>query len=190
MGKNALRHKMKTDLNLIKKSIQSLIFVLPEEIDRSWLLSSYLSLRKAFLLNYERDAVARLLKVDQDNLLLKITSLTPRKTLKLVEEWVAGYYFNNAMFRMVALAETGLKVLYQKKTSRKAPKGNRAYYILLGWYKKNYGLNLDIITEARIQINVFKHDVRSPERSKKFETMREGVEAFKELLLLLAQICS
>ena len=179
---------MQTGLNTIKKDVEPLVMVLPEEMNRSWLLSTYLSLQRAFDLNYQHDVVARLPKADQDRLILKITSLTSRKTLKYTKEWLAGYYFNNSMFRTVALAETGLTILYEKKTSKKAPAGNEAYYTLMAWYKSNYGLNLDNITKARKQVNVFKHDVRSPKTSKMFKTMREGIGALKELVLLLKQI--
>jgi len=179
---------MKTELTKIKKSVESLIMILPEEIDRSWLLSVYLSLLRAFALNYRNDAVSRLSKADQDKLLPKITSLTSRNTTKDAKKWFAGYYFNNAMFRTVALAETGLKVLYEKTTSKKVPAGNKVYHDLRTWYENRFGLKLDNISKARQQVNVFKHDVRSPTTCKKFETMVEGIEAFKELLTLLKQI--
>jgi hypothetical protein len=161
---------------------------LPEEIDRSWLLSTYLSLRRADQLNYKDDTVSKLPKTGQNNILLKITSLNSRNTLKHAKKWLAGYYFNNAMFRTVALAETGLKVLYEKRTTKKAPRGNDAYPRLLGWYKENFNMNLDNIAKARQQVNMFKHDVRSPSRRKEFETMKEGIEALKELISLLKRI--
>ena len=45
---------------------------------------------------------------------LGIKSLGSPKTVN--KEWESGYYFNNAMFRMVALTEIALKVLFEQRT--------------------------------------------------------------------------
>jgi hypothetical protein len=111
---------MNTELTKINRRLKPLILNLPETVDRSWLLSTYLSLKKAYSLNYKNDSLSKLSKSDQDAILLDIRSLGSAKTISAHREWIAGYYFNNAMFRIVALAETGLKVLYTRETKKKA----------------------------------------------------------------------
>jgi len=110
---------MKSRLKQFKKRLTPLVQMLPEVIDRSWLVSTYLSLKKANGLNYKEDTFSRLPKGQQDAIALGIKSLGSSKTGN--REWESGYYFNNAMFRMVALAEIALKVLFEKKAKMKPP---------------------------------------------------------------------
>jgi len=157
---------MNTKLKTIKRRLKPLILSLPEMIDRSWLLSAYLSIRKAYSLNYHNDSFSKLSKADQDDILLYINSLSSLKTMTRHREWIAGYYFNNAMFRIVALAETGLKVLYTRETKKKAPEDNYAYNnLLLPWYEGRYGI-LHNLKNARKQVNKFKHRNRDRMRPK------------------------
>lgn len=169
----------------IKKRVTSLVIKLPQETDRAWLVSTYLSLRKAHGLNYQYDAISKLAKSDQDNLLLKINSLDSRRLSRDDKNWIAGYFFNNAMFRMVALTEIGLKVLFEKRMKMKAPDD---YWWLSNWYKSSFNMTLNNIQNARRRVNKFKHEPRLGTRRKKFETINEGIDAFKELLSLLEQI--
>ena len=171
----------------IKKRITCLVTKLPKETDRSWLVSIYLSLKKAHGLNYQYDAITRLTKSDQDKILLKVNSLESRRSSKDEDDknWVAGYFFNNAMFRMVALTEIGLKVLFEKRMKMQAPND---YWWLSNWYESAFKMKLNNIQNARRRVNKLKHKPRIGTRNKRFETMSQGIEAFKELLALLEQI--
>ncbi len=158
---------------------------LPQETDRAWLVSTYLSLEKAHALNYQHDAISKLPKSDQDNLLLKINTLDSHRLSRNNKKWIAGYFFNNAMFRMVALTEIGLKILFEKTMKMKAPDD---YWWLCNWYESTFNMKLSNIQNARRRVNKFKHEPRFGKRKKKFETISEGIDAFKELLSLLEQI--
>lgn len=177
---------MNTELTEIKKRIASLLPKLPDEIDRSWLASTYLSLRKAHALCYQNDSISRLPKNGQDRIVLEITSLDARRAPKEIKDWIAAYYFNNALFRTVALTEIGLKVLFEKKMKMEPPP--KSYQWLADWYKTDSGMTLNNIANARKRVNKFKHEPRRRINKKKFETMREGIDALKELLLLLEKI--
>jgi hypothetical protein len=179
---------MNNQLTIIQKRIKSLIQALPEEIDRSWLASSYLSLKKAQTLQYKDDAFSKLPKATQDQFLLTATSLSIQKKVRNSKQWIAGYYFNNALFRTVALAEIGLKVLYTKETKNKPPKGRDVYYQLKDWYTAKYNMNLTTITKARKQVNEFKHDTRGSTTIKRFETMNDAIVALNEVLTLLEKV--
>ncbi len=92
------------------------------------------------------------------------------------------------MFRLVALAEIGLKVLYTKETKKKAPEDNHSYNtVLLPWYEGQYGTLVNIVN-ARKQVNRSKHRKRNPASRKYFETLKEGIDGFNELLSLLERI--
>ena len=174
---------MKKRLNQIGERLIPLVPKLPDVIDRSWLVSTYLSLKRAYVLNYKEDAFSRLPKGKQDSIVLGIKSLGSSKAGN--REWESGYYFNNAMFRMVALTEIALKVLFQQKAKMKSPP---PYPRLWEWYETSYGKTLSNINRARRRVNKFKHEPRSRTTKKRFESMQEGIDAFEELLLLLEQI--
>jgi hypothetical protein len=123
-------------------------------------------------------------KDHQDKLLTEIKSLDSRK--KGNKDWEGGYYFNNAMFRMVALAEIALQVLFERKMKMKPPP--KSYHWLVGWFEASYKARLNNIGKARTRVNKFKHEPRQRRTRKKFETMKEAVDALKELLSLLEQI--
>jgi len=176
---------MKKKLDQLNIRVSSLVSKLPDETDRSWLVTIYLSLKKAAALNYKDDSFSKLTKCNQDTILLKMKSLDTRRLSTTDKDWIAGYFFNNAMFRIVALAEIGLKILFEKKTKMKAP-GD--YGWLSQWYERTFTMKLDNIQFARRRVNKFKHEPRGKGKKKKFETMREGIDALKELLSLLEQI--
>jgi hypothetical protein len=174
---------MKNKLNQIEKRLIPLIQNLPDVIDRSWLLSTFLSLKKAHALNYKEDLFSRLSKDKRDSILLGVKPLGSSRTRN--KEWESGYYFNNAMFRMVALTEIALKELFERKMEIEPPP---SCPWLTKWYETTYERRLNNINAARKRVNKFKHERRSKIPTKKFETMQEGVDAFEELLLLLEQI--
>jgi len=179
---------MKKEFNQLKKRVDSLIPILPQETDVSWLVSIYFSLNKAYELNYQYDAISKLIKSDQADILLKISSLNFTSNAKLSKEertWLAGYYFNNAMFRMVALTEIGLKILFEQKMKVKPPKD---YGWLSKWYLMVFGKNLINVQNARSRVNKQKHELRGTKNSKQFESMKDGIYAFNELLSLLEDI--
>jgi hypothetical protein len=174
---------MKSRLEKIERRLTPLVPKLLDVIDRSWLVSTYLSLKKAYALNYKEDTFSRLPKDKQDTIVLGIKSLGSSKAGD--KEWESGYYFNNAMFRMVALTEIALKVLFERKVKMKPPP---SYPWLSKWYETSYGNRLSNVNSARSRVNKFKHEPRSRATKKKFESMQEGVDAFEELLLLLEQV--
>ena len=79
---------MNNELTLIQKRIKSLIPALPEEIDRSWLVSAYLSLKKAHSMKYKDDAFSKLPKANQDMFLLKTNSLSIHKNVPSSKQWI------------------------------------------------------------------------------------------------------
>ena len=160
-----------------------MIYSLPDVIDRSWLVSTYLSLKKAQALGYDEDLFSKLPKGKRDTILHKVKSLGSSRTRN--KEWEDGYYFNNAMFRVVALTEIALKELFEQKTKMKPPP---TYPWLCEWYEAIYKRKLSNINNARKRVNKFKHERRSRIIAKKFKTMQEGIDAFEELLLQLEQI--
>jgi hypothetical protein len=173
----------------MQKKIELLIPALPEEIDRSWLVSSCLSLKKAQTMQYKDDAFSKLPKATQDQFLLNTNSLSIHKKVHSSKQWIAGYYFNNALFRIVALAEIGLKVLYTKETKKEPPTGRDVYYRLKNWYSAKFNMNLTTITKARQQVNDYKHHTRGSTNIKHLETMHDAIVSLYELLALLEKIC-
>lgn len=139
-------------------------------------------------MQYEDDAFSKLSKATQDQFLLTTNSLSIHKKVRSSKQWIAGYYFNNALFRSVALAEIGLKVLYTKETKKKPPTGRDIYYRLKDWYTAKYSMNLTTITRARQQVNDYKHDTRGSTNIKHLETMDDAIVALNELLALLEKI--
>ena len=174
-----------------EKKLLTLLPTLPPEIDRPWVLATYLSLKMATELNYTDDAFSKLPNQDQIDFLSKNLSFSFQDIQKLSKgnnTWEAGYFFNNAIFRMVALAEIGLKVLFKRKTTIDAPDN---YWWLSKWYENTFTQKLGNIQNARKRVNHFKHDTRSKNKNNKvFEKMSEGIKAFQELLSLLEHIAS
>src|SRR5574341_1053409 len=168
----------------LKQKVNSLVSQLHDQTDRSWLVATYMSLRTAHELGYQRDEFANVPKSERESVLQRVISdslLNPAESPPIRELWLAGYFFNNAVLRMVALAEIGLKNLYKKDTGT-APLDD--YKKLAKWYKLTYGNELKYLKRARLQVNEFKHELRDMQKKRKFETMEEGVSAFKELLVL------
>jgi hypothetical protein len=172
--------------NEIKKRISNLLQNLPSGIDRSWLVSSYLSLKQSFEMKYQKDFFLEIERNKQNIVLEEINSLDFEGTSNENKFFVAGFYFNNSVFRIVALAEIGLKVLFEKKM--KLPAIKRDYKWLKEWYEKTFNKKMDNIQSARKRVNVFKHEPRSVNLQKKFETIEDGIAALEELLLLLEKI--
>lgn len=86
---------------------------------------------------------------------------------------------------MVALAEIGLKILFEKQMKMAAPDN---YHWLSGWYEKTFPGKLTNINNARTRVNHFKHKPRKERQRNKFEKMGEAIKALGELLTLLENI--
>lgn len=99
--------------------------------------------------------------------------------------WLAGHFFNNALFRMVALVEISLKTLFQRQMNMEPPDN---YGWLADWYKKKFAGKLGYIGRARARVNKFKHEQRDRTKPKALETYVDGLKAFDELLLLMSFI--
>jgi hypothetical protein len=176
---------MESELDRLQNKLNQIVSTLPKEIDRSWLVSAYLSLKKAERMKYKYDVISRLEKKQQDNILKQCTSFSAEGKSENIKNWIAGYYFNNAMLRMVALAEIGLKVLFEKKEKIEPPDD---YWWLSTWYTKHTGNRLSTIQQARKRVNKLKHEKKQEKSKQKFETLRQGVSALKELLVLMGQL--
>jgi len=137
-----------------------------------------------------RDSFARLKRKTRDSVNVHILYQdlfeTPKPTDAKKKMWLAGYYFNNALLRMVALAEITLKLLFEREMKMKSPNN---YWCLVGWYKRKFAGKLKYIASARARVNKFKHDPRDRTKPKALESYADGLKAFKELLKLMSLIC-
>jgi hypothetical protein len=174
---------MKYHLDQYKKRLRNLIPQLPRESDISWLVSAFKSLEKACALNYKKDAFSDLRENDQIKRLLDINAIDFDSLNDAT--WLSGYFFNNAMFRMVALAEIGLKILFEKHMKLEAPDN---YHWLSGWYGKTFSGKLTNINNARTRVNHMKHEIRKERKKSKFEKIGEAIKAFDEVLTLFEKI--
>lgn len=174
---------MKNQLDQYKRRLIKVIPQLPQETDISWLVSVLTSLEKAYTMNYKKDAFSDLRENDQIKRLLSISSSEFDSSKD--NTWLSGYFFNNAMFRMVALAEIGLKILFEKHIKLDAPDN---YHWLSCWYRKAFHGNLTNINNARTRVNQFKHKPRDLSQRSKFKKIGEGIKALGELLTLLENI--
>jgi len=100
--------------------------------------------------------------------------------------WTAGYYFNNALLRIAALAEISLKCLFEQHTGFESP---RNYRWLANWYEKEFLTKITNLDRTHQEINIFKHE-HPRRRQRKVETIEEGLAAFSELLELLNHVAS
>jgi hypothetical protein len=177
----------KEKLNRLKKTMNSLVSRLDDETDRSWLVAAFISLQIANDLGYEKDKFTRSQKDERDNSLktcLKygLQSLSAPRATVTHEYWKAGYFFNNALLRIVALTEIGLKALFEKQTNVQPPND---YWWLVEWYKRTNDNSLSYLNKARKQVNRFKHKLRDAQREPYLESMQDGICAFEELISLM-----
>ena len=171
-----------------KERVSSLAKALPDKSDTEWLIAVYLSLGTAESLGYTRDSFARLDRNARDAVnadMLSSDSFKIPESSEAKRKWLAGHYFNNALFRMVALAEITLKTLFEREMNMKPPDN---YWWLVDWYKKNFAKKLDFIGRARERVNKFKHVPRDRTRPMALDTYADGLKAFEELLVLMSFI--
>lgn len=171
-----------------EEKVRSLAVQLQDDTDKAWLVGTYVSLRTAQELGYQRDDFAKAPAKDRKYTLQCVISenlLDVPNPSSLKKSWKAGYFFNNALLRMVALAEIGLKLLFEKRTGKKPPPN---YHCLVEWYELNFDDKLDYVGKARQQVNRYKHKPRDPTERRKLETLEEGVLAFDEILSLMSRL--
>lgn len=171
----------------LENDLCGLIPLLPDSVGRGRLVGIWFSLKAARELGYQRDDFRRRPTMDRNDLLPKIArsqTLDPSSQSPETKEWIAGYYFNNALLRMAMLAEIGLKVLFEKH-SQIAPPDD--YLWLDQWYEQNWCGSLSHLKRARQELNVFRHGPRT-EKDRKIESFEDGLKAFSELITVLRKI--
>lgn len=159
-----------------------------DETDRAWLVATYLSFRAAEELGFLCYEFDKLSLPDQTSTLLKLLGqplLETQAISTLAQQWKAGHFFNNAVLRLVALAEVRLNVLYEKRTKCELPHN---YWKLAQWYEAAYSDKLTFLGKARTHVNLMKHKRHNPEADNKLKTLDDGLTAFKELLLLSSRV--
>jgi hypothetical protein len=173
-------------IEMYKTKVENLLRSLYEESDAEWLLAVYLSLETAEKLGYTHDAFARKSRTDRDKTNLEMLSdhffSIPAST-EDKNDWLAGHCFNNALFRMVALAEITLNDLFKQEMGMEPP--FMRYDWLVKWYETKHLGKLKFIGKARARVNKFKHEKRDRSKPKALETYSDGLIAFEELLVLM-----
>lgn len=128
-----------------------------DETDRAWLVATYLSFQAAEKLGFRDYEFDTLSLPDQTPALLDLLgqSLLEIEGISTqIQQWKSGHFFNNAVPRLVALAEVRLKVLYGKRTKCDLPHN---YLKLVQWYEAVYSDKLTFLGKAREQVNLMKH---------------------------------
>ena len=179
------------DINKLGDKVKGLVSTLPEDVGRARLVATYVSLRKAYDLGYRKDVFRQMRQRERDIYLQELVAQSPfeyedaeGKTPK--GSWLAGYYFNNALLRIAALAEISLKCLFEQHTGFESP---RNYRWLADWYEKEFSTKITNLDRTRQEINVFKHE-HPRRRQRKLETIEEGLAAFSELLEVMNHVAS
>jgi len=180
------------DIEILGDQVKNLIPNLPEHVGRARLVATFVSLRRACDLGYKNDVFRQMRKGERDKYLQILAAESPfshegPKDNTPEGNWVAGYYFNNALLRIAALAEIGLKYLYEQYTSRKAPQ--RDYWRLAKWYESEFSTKITHLNRTRQEINDFKHE-HANRRQRKLETIGEGLAALGELNKLMDRVAS
>jgi hypothetical protein len=177
-----------------KNTVQSLAAILPDKSDAEWLVAIYLSLGTAEELGYKEDSYARLDRKTRNEGnadMLSKDSLQFPASSDITKKWLAGHYFNNALFRMVALSEISLRTLFYREAKMSPnlePPIN--YWWLVDWYEGKFERKLKYIHKARRRVNKFKHDPRERQGPKALETLGDGFLALEELLLLMSVLAT
>ncbi|HEU4933750.1 MAG TPA: hypothetical protein VFT48_16815 [Pyrinomonadaceae bacterium] len=170
-----------------KSQTLSLVKSLPETSDAEWLVAVYLSLGTAEKLGYKKDIHARKPRRDRDAInadLLSTNSFDRQEPSAEKTAWLAGHFFNNALFRIVALAEITLNELFEREFQMEPPR--QIYDWLAKWYTQKHGKKLDWIKKSRERVNRFKHRKRARQETKPLEEYEHGLKAFEELLTLMS----
>ena len=171
-----------------------------DRIDRAWLVAVYLCLKTSEDLGYVRDDFVQFDLKRQEVGLLDVIfrgiTLPPLQSDDTTI-WLRGHFYNNALLRMVFLAETRLDMLWQQYNSPKRFKSvGERWAVQLDWYTSRFGDTLEFLQRAREQINIFKHDDTTQPGAKtpgnkglrKIETMEDATRALQELLGLLSKL--
>lgn len=160
-----------------------------DEADKAWVVAVFVSLRTATTLDYQQDSFIRLSKKEKHDALLAIMSedrLLPPQSSPSEQYWRAGHFYNNALFRIVALAETRLPVLYERHARGKPPEEN--YWELSKWYEETFAESLEHVNRARAQVNRLKHVPHYERLDPRAERLEEGIAAFREVIRLLWRV--
>jgi hypothetical protein len=159
-----------------------------DETDRAWLVATYLSFQAAEELGFRDYEFDTLSLPDQTPALIELLGqplLETRGISTQVQQWKAGYFFNNAVLRLVAFAEVRLKVLYGKSTKCELPHN---YWTLVQWYEAVYSDNLTFLGKARKQVNLMKHQRHEPAMHNMLKSLDDGLTAFSELLRVSSRV--
>jgi hypothetical protein len=166
-------------LSQLQRKLTAVIETLPDSSIRSRLVWAYASLCRAEERRYRHDDF-RKLRTGARTLAMKQLVAEPCKE----HQTDAAYYFNNALFRMVVVAEIGLKQLFKRRESLDPPDD---WNWIASWYERTYKARLTYLRVARKEINEWKHRERAePSREdRRCETLRDGIRVFLELLHLV-----
>jgi len=172
----------------LRQKVAELAPQVPEKSDAEWLIAVYVSLSTAERLGYKKDTFAMLPRSERESVNKGLISQDLLNIAELSESektWLSGHFFNNALFRMVALVEIALKTLFEQRMHMTAPNN---YWWIVDWYKANFQGTLGYVKRARQRVNTFKHEPRDYEKVPKLETLADGIQAFHELLELLSHV--
>jgi hypothetical protein len=147
---------------------------------RSWVVGSFVSLRAAEELGYQADAFHRRFINDPEwgmcALEMMLESSQSGNVLlhpgsgEDLDLWRSGYFFNNALMRIAALTENGLKVLWERAHGEMPEDFERVtkydFWGLVAWYEKVFAPRDGFrgrLQRLRRKVNAFKHEHRSAE---------------------------
>lgn len=177
---------------------------------RAWMVATYASLRAAKELGYEDDTFHQLGERDPSWAKMTLEKVFDREygpsykspiggVVQNENIWLRGYFFNNALMRMAALTEKGLRVLWERVNDRRGRYYEKVrhqflddydYGKLRDWYIRVFlgsdSRRMEHLTTVRQQVNVFKHD-HITVRLKEISKMEDALLAFSQLLELLAR---
>ena len=147
-----------------------------EQKSRAWLTAAFVSLCAADELKYVDDTFHSFSIQEQIDTLKSIAetrifaidiSSKDKGQQDHAVIWLRGFYFNDALMRMAALAERGLVNLWElinidprncKIAMNKTCQYN--YWKLKNWYENIFNEDLETVNKVREQVNVFKHSPR------------------------------
>ncbi len=158
--------------------------------DRTWLVATMVSFVAAYELEYETDKFPALEESEQISVFRAVLSepvlLEARHVQDHARVFLAGHYFNNAVYRTMALAETRLQRLHKQFVSGSA--GNLTAKRLIDWYQDNYEC-LPFLSRARRQMNINKHEeTQGIDVDRPLESLSDGLSAYRELLGILDRV--
>jgi hypothetical protein len=156
-----------------------LIEILSDSSVRSRLVWAYASICRADQRGYRRDDF-RSLRTEARTVAMKKLVTEPDKD----HQTEAAYYFNNALFRMVIVAEIGLKQLYKSREGLDPPDD---WLWITSWYERTYQGPIKNLRVARREINEWKHRERGEPNgdARRCETLQDGIKVLREVLDLL-----